>query len=147
MAMIPACRVLIVAVLCVSACTQPVPGVLTLAPAGMRISGTATPHPDGTLAMTDGCTAESEVYADAGTVTITITASASVPDRPASVEVWFAGTSIGSQPVPAGTRTAIAFHARSHSSGPFALRLVAHAAGADPGAAAVEVEKVVITEP
>lgn len=141
-------RVLIAAVLLVSACTQPpVPGVLTLAPAGMRISGNATPHPDGTLTMADACAAEAEVYVDAGTVTITVTASASTADRPTSIELWFAGSSIGSQPVPSGARTAVPFHARAHSSGPFALRLLAHAVGGDPGAAALEVEKVVITEP
>src|SRR5579862_6320648 len=136
-------RGLAVALLAVGACTQPMPGVLTLAPAGMRITGIATPRLDGTLMMADGCTAEAEMFVDAGTATITVTAAAAAADRAATLELWFAGSSIGSQAVPPGARTALAFHARAPTSGPFALRLVAHAAGGDPSAVAVDVEKVV----
>jgi len=131
-----------------SACTQPVPGVLTLAPAGMRISGTNTPRPDGTLAMAADCIAESEVYVDAGTVTITVTASASMPDHALTLELWFAGTSVGSRRVQSTDPTALAFHSRASASGPVAIRLVVHAD--PPGSTAagmLEVEKVVITEP
>lgn len=142
-------RSLATALLFASACSQPVPGVLTLAPAGMRLSGTCTPHPDGTLTMAANASAESEAYVDAGTVTITVTAATSVTDHPMLIELWFAGTSIGSQGVPSTERVAIPFHARTRASGPVAIRLIAHddSAGGTAGAATLNVEKIVITEP
>jgi hypothetical protein len=149
MALSDACRGLATALLLASACSQPVPGVLTLAPAGMRLSGTCTPHPDGTLTMAADAIAESEAYVDAGTVTITVTAATSTTDHPMSVELWFAGTSIGSHRVPSTERIAIPFHGRTRASGPVAIRLLAHddSPGGTAGAATLNVEKVVITEP
>ena len=138
---------LVTVVLSANACTQPVAGVLTLAPAGMRLGGTCTRHADGTLTMAAGASAESDVYVDAGTVTITVTAAASTLDQPTSIEVWFAGASLGSQPVPSAERTAIRFHARARTSGPVAIRLVVHATapGSTAASPTLEVEKIVIT--
>jgi len=142
-------RILFTAALLLGACTQPGPGVLTLAPAGMRLGGTCTPHPDGTLTMAADASAESDVYVDAGTVTITVTAATGTPRQSMSLELWFGGTSIGSQSVGSIELTAIPFHARTRASGPVAIRLVAHehSAGSAAASAMLDVEKVVITEP
>jgi hypothetical protein len=81
-------------------------------------------------------------------VTITVTASAATVDQPMSIELWFAGTSLGSQRVQSTERAALPFHARARASGPVAIRLVAHANPPGVAAAAMlNVEKVVITEP
>jgi type 1 fimbria pilin len=142
-------RLLIPAVLLVSACTGPVPGVLTLAPAGMRLSGTCTPHADGTLAMAGDCSAESAIYVDAGTVTITVTAAATSATHPLSIGLWLGGTNLGTHRVESTDRVAMPFHGRASASGPLPLQLLVHAD--TPSAAApaptLTVEKVVVTEP
>src|SRR2546428_14156197 len=90
-------RIVAVAViLACGACTHPVPGVLTLAPAGMHTTGSCVPHPDGTLSMPAGATADSTVYVDAGGATITVTAKAGAAVDPPLIEVWFAGNRVGS---------------------------------------------------
>lgn len=142
-----ACRRLAITLLVVSACTQPVPGVLTLAPAGMRTTGTCTPHPNGTLTMAAPATAESEVYVDAGRVTVTVTAASADPDQPLSIELSFAGTNIGTSRVQTSQPTAFPFHAQMRASGPVAIRLAVRNDAPAPSPAMLDVEKVVITQP
>src|SRR6266481_2816681 len=114
----------LLAVVALGACTRPVPGVLTLAPAGMRTTGTCTPHPDGTLTMQAGAAAESVVYVDTGTVTITVTAKAGAADNPPVVDVWLAGSSLGSAQIQSTEHHAYPFHALTHASGPTAIRVL-----------------------
>jgi hypothetical protein len=130
-------------VLAVGGCTRPIPGILTLAPAGMHTTGTCTPHPDGTLTMQAGAAAESVVYVDAGTVTITVTAKAGAAESPPVVDVWLAGTSIGTAQIQSTEDHAYPFHGQAHASGPTAIRILF----TGTSAAALEVEKIVITEP
>jgi hypothetical protein len=133
----------LVIVLAVGACTRPIPGVLTLAPAGMHTTGACTPRPDGTLTMQAGAAAESVVYVDAGPVTLTVTAKASVVENPPVVELWLAGTSIGTASVQSTENHAYPFHGQARASGPTAVRMVF----SGTSAAALDVEKIVITEP
>ena len=139
--------------LLLGACSHPMPGVLTLAPAGMRTTGACVSHPDGTLTMPSGSTADSPVYVDAGGVTITITAQASSATPPSRIEVWFAGTSIGSARLETTEVRPLAFHVHAGADGPTTLRIGYRTdAEADAEASAevpptVHLEKVVITEP
>jgi len=130
------------------ACTRPVPGILTLAPAGMRLTGTTTPHADGTLAMSVEATAAAAVYVDAGAVTITVTAKTAADDQPVLIAVWLAGTRIGTERVQKATAASFAFHGQARSSGPTPLQIRCSADGtaASPGNA-LEVQKVVVTQP
>jgi len=139
----------LLAMLLFASCTHPPPGVLTLAPAGMRTAGTCSAHPDGTLSMGAAATADATVYVDAGPVTITVTANAVSTARAAAVEVWFAGATVGRMRVSATEARPYAFHAQPRASGPTALRI---GVSSEPEAAAataalVDVAKVVITEP
>ena len=132
--------------LLLSACTRPVPGVLTLAPAGMRTTGTCTPHPDGTLTMSAGAAVESVAYVDAGAVTITVTAQSSSSESAASMELWFDGASVGTVRVQSTEATPFPFHVQARAGGPTAVRVVF----ADPSGSistTLRLQKVVITEP
>jgi hypothetical protein len=139
----------IAALLAASACTRPVPGVLTLAPAGMRTTGACVPHPDGTLSLPVGATADSTVYVDAGDVTITVTAKAASDTYLPVLEVWFAGSILGSMRVPLPTLQPLRFHAHARSSGPTALRITLANPPDVPAPAGpvVDVAMIVITEP
>jgi hypothetical protein len=139
--------------LLLGACSHSLPGVLTLAPAGMRTTGACVSHPDGTLTMPSGSTADSPVYVDAGGVTITITAQASSATPPSRIEVWFADASIGNARLETTEVRSLAFHAHAGADGPTTLRIGYRTdAEADAEASAevsptVHLEKVVITEP
>jgi hypothetical protein len=109
----------------------------------MHLTGTCTPHPDGTLTMQAGAVAESVVYVDAGPVTLTVTAKAGAVENPPVVELWLAGTSIGTAPIQSTENQAHPFHGQARASGPTAVRIVF----SGTSAAALEVEKIVITEP
>lgn len=135
--------------LLLGACAHPLPGVLTLAPAGMHTTGACVPHPDGTLTMPSGSTADSPVYVDAGGVTVTITAQASSATPPSHIEVWFAGTSIGSARLETTELRPLTFHVHAGADGPTTLR-VGYRTDAEASAdvpPTVHLEKVVITEP
>ena len=128
------------------ACTRAPAGVLTLAPAGMRITGTHVAHPDGTLTASPGVDAESGVYADAGQLTITVTARATAADHPIAFELWFGGVTVGSSRVDSLNPAAAAFHTEVRRSGPQVLRVRLTGDGQSAEAGAV-IEKIVITQP
>jgi hypothetical protein len=134
-------------VLLLTACTRPVPGVLTLAPAGMRTTGSCTANPDGTLTMSPGGVADSEVYVDAGDVTVTVTAKTSAADQPASMDVWFGGSCIGTTRVQSTDFAPFPFRARARASGPAAIRIAFAGTSDAPGNAVLHLEKIVITQP
>ncbi len=137
------------AALAVCGCNQPVPGVLTLAPAGMRTTGACVSQRDGTLIMPAGATASAVVYVDAGTVTITVTGTPSSLAHPSQVELWVAGDRVGTLPLQEATAQALPFKIHARNSGPTALRIVYVAADTTGGETAptLHLEKVVITEP
>lgn len=130
-----------------AACERTVPGVLTLAPAGMHATDNCVAQPDGTLTMPPGSQADAVAYVDAGTVTISVTAKASVNEPPALLELWFAGDRIGILSVERTESQPFVFHGRARRSGPTALRLAYPQPAAGHGNAALAVEKVVITQP
>ncbi len=140
-------RAVFVTLALLAACTRPVPGVLTLAPAGMRKTGACTAHPDGTLSMQAGAAVDSVIYVDAGTVTITVTAAIASGDQPAPIEVWLAAHRIGGARVESTELQPYPFHAEARTSGPTALRLTFVDQPGGSAAGTVHVEKVVITEP
>lgn len=130
--------------LLLAACRPPVQaGVLTLAPAAMRLSGPCTPQSDGTLTMAASCTAEAEPYVGGPTATITVRANGALPDRPVRIAVWFAGEHIGDVDVTQVAGVTVALRGYARDAGPVPIRLVS--AGRD--GATVTVEKLVITEP
>jgi hypothetical protein len=128
------------------ACARPQPGVLTLAPAGMHASAGCIANRDGTLDMPDAATADSVVYADAGPVTIAITAAA-VAGTPVSLALWFAGDKVGTTQAQPGAPQRFPFHLQVGSTGPTALRVAASGDASGQAAALLHVEKIVITEP
>jgi len=132
-----------------AACTHPPPGVLTLAPAGMRTTGSCVTHPDGTLRMPADTTADSTVYVDAGTVSITVTAKAESTEHTPVVEVWLAGNTLGRARVSSTESQPFPFHAQARTSGPTALRISVSSESASPASsqAVVDLGKIVITEP
>jgi len=129
-------------------CTRPVPGVLTLAPAGMTLQGTTQAQADGSLLMDPGATAESTVYVDAGGVSITITAEAAAVGRSSDLTLWFAGGAVGTVHVQGSHPQQFPFQVHARASGPTALRIVIPPpAGAEANGPAVHVQKIVVTEP
>jgi hypothetical protein len=115
----------------------------------MHTTGACTAAADGTLTMARGATADSTIYVDAGAVTITVTAApTSVDDHP-QIELWLAGERIGAVALESSEAQAVGFSAQARSSGPTALRLayVTEAEQSDRPAAALHLEKVVITQP
>lgn len=136
-------------VLLLAACNRPVAGVLTLAPGSMRTTESCTAHPDGTLTMPAGATASSEVYVDAGDVTVTVTAKVASGDHPPLMDVWFAGSSIGTTRVQSTAAAPFPFHARARASGPVAIRIAfsEEAGGNAATDAMLHLDKVVITQP
>jgi hypothetical protein len=97
--------------------------------------------------MSAGATADSVVYVDAGAVTIAVTAKVSAAERPLSVEIWFDGRSVGSTQVQSTSAQPLRFNAQVRKSGPKALRIAVRSASGATPADAIDVEKIVITQP
>lgn len=140
---------LLAAVLAACGCSHGSPGVLTLAPAGMRTTGACVSEPDGTVTMPAGATASAVVYVDAGAVTITVTGTASSLAHHPEVELWVAGDRVATLPLQSTTAQALPFHVHARSSGPTALRIAYVTDNGTDGEAlpTLHLEKVVITEP
>lgn len=140
---------LLAAAIAACSCSQRSPGVLTLAPAGMRTTGACVSEPDGTLSMPAGATVSAVAYMDAGAVTITVTGTASSLAHHPEVELWVAGDRVATLPLQSTAAQALPFHVRAQSSGPTALRIAYVTDNSTAGEAVptLHLEKVVITEP
>ena len=103
---------------------------------------------DGTLVMHPGATAESTVYVDAGSVRITVTAQAAPSSGPTTVELWFAGSQVGTVHLESTQAQAFPFQVQARASGPTALRVaVPSLPEAAPDNPALHLQKIVITQP
>lgn len=130
-------------------CQQPTPGILTLAPAGMRFGQTARPNPDGSLNLPAGGSADTTAYAAAGALTVAVTAASLPGAAAATIALHVDGVMVGSMAVSEASATTHDFVIDAARSGPHTLRLtVAVGDGVAPSAEPLlRLEKVVLHQP
>ncbi|MBI3786100.1 MAG: hypothetical protein HY270_22160 [Deltaproteobacteria bacterium] len=139
-------RALLALLLGLPACSQPISGVLTLAPAGMKYSDGCTANHDGTLEMPNGARAVQLAYMEGGAATLTATVRLVATDRPATADLYVEGDRVGHLDVTSKDDKSSAFQLVIAHSGPHAIRLEVHREDQEPGPL-VHFEKLVLTQP